>query len=352
MMPFFIEPYPDELVYSWFARYGVRTGYTHYRAIAEDLFVSNSAKPNLEFIIELNQEAYDTITKYKPFDDIIKQHTMFPYYVRFLPKERRVEAYKLLLKMDKKYNDVLYSRRYKTRCRQSLRYCPMCVEEDRNKYGETYWHRIHQLDHIDVCPVHGCYLQDSVVDITSRPSPSLIHAEEVILKKQQDVSYGSALEFKIAQYTSQVFLADVNFKSNVKIGQFLHSCIEYTKYVSSRGVHRYTNLLFKDLQEFYKGLPNLTISEEWQLGKMFSNYQFHTYDICLLTFFLNVPVSDLVKMALPPKSQVEKTDEKILSLHSQGLNYRQISEEIGIAYDYCKLVAKRRRKALQSNEKT
>lgn len=352
MIPFFLEPYPDELVYSWFARYGVRTGYTHYRAIAEDLFISNTAKPNLEFIMELNKEAYDMVTKYKPFEDIIKQHTMFPYYVRFLPKERRLKAYNLLLKMDKRYNDALYSRKNKTQCRQNLRFCPLCVEEDRNKYGETYWHRIHQLDHIDVCPVHGCHLHNSVVDITSKSSPSLIHAEEVILKTSQNISYGTDLEFKIAQYTAQVFLADVNLKSNVQIGRFLHSRIEYTKYVSARGVHRYTNLLFKDLQEFYKGLPNLTISEEWQLGKMFSNYQFHTYDICLLTFFLNVPVSDLVKMALPKKSQVEKTDEKILLLHSQGLNYRQISEEIGIAYDYCKLVAKHRRKALQSNEKT
>lgn len=236
-VPFFIEPYPDELVYSWFARYGVRTGYTHYRAIAEDLFISNTAKPNLEFIMELNKEAYDMVTKYKPFDDIIKQHTMFPYYVRFLPKERRVKAYKLLLKMDKGYNDALYSRKNKTRCRQNLRFCPLCVEEDRSKYGETYWHRIHQLDHIDVCPMHGCYLHNSVVDITSKSSPSLIHAEEVILKTPQNILYGTDLEFQLAEYTAQVFQADVNLKNNVKIGQFLHSRIEYTKYVSARGVH-------------------------------------------------------------------------------------------------------------------
>ena len=124
MISFFPEPYPDELVYSWFARYGMRTGYTHYRAIAEDLYVSNTAKPNLEFIMELNPEAYKVVTRYKSFEDIIKQHTMFPYYVRFLPKKRRVKAYKLLLKMDKGYNDALYSRKHKTQCRQSLRYCP------------------------------------------------------------------------------------------------------------------------------------------------------------------------------------------------------------------------------------
>ena len=53
MISFFPDVYPDELAYSWFARYGVRSGYTHYRAIADDLFTSHTAKPNLEFIIEL-----------------------------------------------------------------------------------------------------------------------------------------------------------------------------------------------------------------------------------------------------------------------------------------------------------
>ena len=43
MISFFPEVYPDELLYSWFARYGVRTGYTNYRAIADDLFTSNTA---------------------------------------------------------------------------------------------------------------------------------------------------------------------------------------------------------------------------------------------------------------------------------------------------------------------
>lgn len=29
MISFFPDVYPDELAYSWFARYGVRSGYTH-----------------------------------------------------------------------------------------------------------------------------------------------------------------------------------------------------------------------------------------------------------------------------------------------------------------------------------
>lgn len=156
MISFFPDVYPDELAYSWFARYGVRSGYTHYRAIADDLFTSHTAKPNLEFIIELSQDAYSAITSIMPFERFILNHTMFPYYARFLPVERRQKALGHLMNMDKRFNDSLYVRRNKTQHRQWLRYCPLCVEADRERYGETYWHRLHQLDHIDIsvfcCP--------------------------------------------------------------------------------------------------------------------------------------------------------------------------------------------------------
>lgn len=346
MIAFFPAPYPDELVYSWFARYAVRTGYTNYRAVAEDLFVSNTAKPNLEFIIELNAEAHKAVTAYKPFGEIIMQHTMFPYYARFLPKERRCRAFHLLLEMDNRFNDALYSRRFKTQCRQSLRFCPMCANEDRGQYGETYWHRVHQLDHIDICPIHGCCLQNSVVDITSRPSPSLIHAEEVVPLQFDKIVFGSNLALKTAKYTAQVFLAEMDMDNDISVGQFLHSRMEYTKYLSPRGEKRYISLIAKDFEAYYKDLAQSAIREAWQIEKIFSNYQLHTYDICLVALFLGIPVSDLVKMTLPERSQAEIFDDQILTLHAQGLNYRQISNQLGASYDYCKLVAKRRRIAV------
>jgi hypothetical protein len=96
-----------------------------------------------------------------------------------------------------------------------------------------------------------------------------------------------------------------------------------------------------DFEAYYKDLPQSAIREAWQIEKIFSNYQLHTYDICLVALFLGIPVSDLVKITLPERSQSEKFDEQILTLHAQGLNYRQISNQMGASYDYCKLVAYR-----------
>ena len=344
MIAFFPEPYPDELIYSWFARYAVRTGYTNYRAVAEDLFASNTAKPNLEFLMELSDDGYAAVTRNMPFETVIINHTMFPYYARFLPADRRRRAFELLLNMDKRFNDALYIRRNKTQHRQYLRYCPYCVLEDRKVYGETYWHRVHQLDQVEICPIHGCSLLDSVVDVTSKASPSLIHAEEVIPDQLDITTFGSELELSVAQYVVRVFHADLNMDNQLAIGQFLHRKMEHTKYLSVRGQKRYLATLAEDFFEYYKDLDRTTLTEVWQLGKIFSGYCFHTYDISLLAMFLGISASDLVKMAVPEKSQVQLFDEQILTLHSQGLNYRQIANKLGASYDYCKLVSYRQKR--------
>ena len=138
----------------------------------------------------------------------------------------------------------------------------------------------------------------------------------------------------------------MDMDNDISVGQFLHSRMEYTKYLSPRGEKRYLSLIANDFKAHYEELEQSAITEAWQIEKIFSNYQLHTYDICLVALFLNVPVSDLVKMTLPEKSQAEIFDEQILTLHNQGLNFRQIANKLGASYDYCKLVAYRQRKAV------
>ena len=44
------EIYPDELVYSWLARYYIKTGYVRYDFVAEELFQSKTVRPDIEFV--------------------------------------------------------------------------------------------------------------------------------------------------------------------------------------------------------------------------------------------------------------------------------------------------------------
>ena len=143
MLGIFPEPYKDELIYSVMARYYVRSGYAKYVFVAEDLFVKRSVRPSFEYLSALSDEVVDQLTKNQSLIDVLVGHTMFPYHCRFLPLDRRKTALQSIIRMDKNYHNlILFPKR---RTIPTMRYCPMCVVEDRKHLGETYWHRIHQI---------------------------------------------------------------------------------------------------------------------------------------------------------------------------------------------------------------
>lgn len=51
---------------------------------------------------------------------------------------------------------------------ESIRYCPLCAQEDRKIYGEAYWHRLHQIPGVTACARHKLFLNDGY------PLPRLI----------------------------------------------------------------------------------------------------------------------------------------------------------------------------------
>lgn len=245
MMAHFPVPYPDELLYSVFARYYAYSGYMAYAFAAQDLFVKKTTKPDIEFINELTPEAHERITQHMPLESVIEKHTMFPYYARFLPKDRRQQAFSFLIQMDERYHNHLYLPKSKHVTR-FLRYCPLCAEEDRTQYTETYWHRNHQMTGINICPKHHCQLQNSPVPISSKDSPALITAEECVLPLDNVIFSDNELEINVAEYVCSVFNPPVDMDTDISVGQFFHSKMEYTKFLSSRGEQRNTALIHSD----------------------------------------------------------------------------------------------------------
>ena len=332
------KPYPDELLYSWFARYYVRSGYISYRFVAEDLYVNPCTKPNPEFWNKLKDGAIAGINRYMSLEDVIMKHTMFPQNARFLPQERKKKAFDLLLEMNKEYNNALYIKRGHGMKTRWLRYCPICASEDRASVGEMYWHREHQLIGVDICTKHNCRLINSNVEISSKPSPSLMSAElEIPYDEEADFNV-TELERNVARYIVDVFHMPMDFGNEVDVGKYLHSTMEYTKYVMERGLKRKMVEIHKDFIAFYKDLPNNPITEQWHLESVFLNRNMNIYDVCLVAFFLGVSVQDLTTMELPKIAQSKIYDARVKELHAQGLNYRQIADEMNTSYDLVKLV--------------
>ena len=335
MIACFPEFYPNELLYSLLARYYDHSGHLTYRGAAADLLENTTHRPNPEFLNRYTDDALHCITRRLSMEEIILQHTMFPAYARFLPTARRQKAFRSLAEMDRDFCNALPMPNNVSGEKRHLRYCPLCAARDRDEYGETYWHRVHQIVGVNVCPEHGYYLIDSTVLINACGSPSLISAERAFC----DVSplrCKNQIEIALAQYTWQVFKAPLDMERDVMTGDFLNSRLEGTRYVSRRGGHRNMVMLEKEFFEFYRGLTRSRITEDWQLQKVFGNVITGITEVSMVAFFLGLSVSDLCQMRLPEKSQTARFDEQVRELHQSGLSYPQIARQMGAAEETVK----------------
>ena len=102
MISIFPNPLPDELIFSVFSRYYVKSGYLTYRAVAEDLYVNPTNKPSIEFCNLLTEDTIKAITAIMPFDDFLFGHSMINYYNAFLPCEKQSRVISLTEQMNLK----------------------------------------------------------------------------------------------------------------------------------------------------------------------------------------------------------------------------------------------------------
>lgn len=341
MIAYFPAIYPDELIYSQLARYCAKSGYLAYTYAAEELFVSKTVRPDMEFVNTYTPVALKMITRNMPIEDLVVKHTMFPYYGRFLPKERREKAFQALVDMQGNYHNLLPIPKSKGGNSRYLRYCPICVEKDKELYGETFWHCSHQMIGLPVCHIHSCYLINSDVVISGKAPPMLIPAEQAILSLEV-ISTKNEIESRIATYMWNVFQADMDIQSDISVGQLLNSCMSNTKYRSVRGEHRNIRLLHLDFIDFYKQLSDNRFTELWQIQKILTGDRINFYEICLLSMFLGIPPNELCRREINEKPQHRLFDEKVYRLRDEGMKYPEIAKWLNASYDVVKAIGERR----------
>lgn len=158
MLSFFPTPYPDECWYSILCRYHVRSGNVFVQKTFEELFRKknhasiSSIFPN-NTIYDVSQQLPSSVFNVK---DIIINHTAFSYFSRMYSLEKK---YKLLQDIINGNATPLFNATKFEQGKHKLKYCPICCEEDEEKYGENYWHLQHQLPLTDICLKHKCYLK-------------------------------------------------------------------------------------------------------------------------------------------------------------------------------------------------
>jgi hypothetical protein len=98
-------------------------------------------------------------------DEFLRRHTTLPYALAFVPTASQV--WQSLLSGARDRQACRTASRSALACQEYLRYCPACIEDDLIRYGETYWHRSHQLPAVTICVEHRRQLVASAVRVQS-----------------------------------------------------------------------------------------------------------------------------------------------------------------------------------------
>jgi hypothetical protein len=315
MIGYFPSPYKGELLYSICARFSEQVQYPNSKSLCFDLFGSS----NVSAVVDL--PAYlQHLAKTLPPNEcytpklLIQNHTLLPYYRPFLELERATIVERQMLEL----NAIgVYLRlglaASRVRAGKYLQYCPLCVKDDFDKYGETYWHRTHQLPSVIACSIHRIYLEQSSVNTYCSPHQhQFISAGKVIpvsiIPRFLNNSHKHLLFFKLAQISSELLEKDFPAtSSDVLLNKYLGLLID-------RGLASYSlNLRARKLEmEFLHFYPPEFLSEfgcdltktdnsskgNWLLHllrKKQSNAK-HPLHHLLLLLFLNTTVSDFFNL--------------------------------------------------------
>ena len=299
MISYFPAIYPDELVYSWLCRYYVHSGFFSSKSAMQELYCKRSDNPSKEFIGNLNPGAMEQIAKMYPLDKLVLEHTMYPQYARFIPLEQKKTAL-YRLGHDNCVAHHLFCVLLRSKGEQYLLFCPLCVEDDRKAYSETYWHRKHQIRNMGICTKHRCRLVESSVPAKSEqcftfcPAEHCIGCDKVVFEEDQ-------LMVRYAMYLESVFDAPMDFDNDIPVSSILYDGLSRTKYLKPSGRSRYTKMLADDLNEFYREMGLYTIASMYQIQKVLLGRRSDFSIVCQIAFFLGMEPEEITSPALTPE---------------------------------------------------
>lgn len=181
MIGHFAWLYPDETVQCGIARSTGRTEDPSKKSAVKSLFgrTTITAVTDLPSHLNLLVESMP-VSNSDDAASLVDEHTLWPILTAFQPTERRMRSRSDMMEHGQTYLNLGLMA---TGCPfpRWLRFCPICSARDRVRFGETYWHRVHQVPGINVCAHHSVRLVSSKVSYRhSRNRHDFRPADEVI----------------------------------------------------------------------------------------------------------------------------------------------------------------------------
>ncbi|MBW4485319.1 MAG: TnsD family transposase [Tildeniella torsiva UHER 1998/13D] len=183
MISCFPDPYPDELLYSLCARYAERVRFSDKKSIIQELFGDGAAIAVVDLPGSLGHLS-DSLPYSNAYtvESLIQKHTLFPFFSPFLQLHQAQQVWR----------DIETGKGCAVHGRAGiiastiqpphwLRFCPLCARKDKNDFGEYYWHRLHQIPGVEVCPEHNVCLVNSKARVKNpKTRHSFIAADDAI----------------------------------------------------------------------------------------------------------------------------------------------------------------------------
>ena len=153
MLTYFPSTYPDEWWYSVLCRYHVRSGHPKHATTISELY---NGRPMVHGRLVPGGDCTAVLSNLPPgvlsIDDVLANHTLLPYYTRFFQADKKRQVWDALL--DGHGSGITSLRTQMPDGTEGLKYCPTCYLLDTEKYGEPFWHRVHQIPLLPICPMH------------------------------------------------------------------------------------------------------------------------------------------------------------------------------------------------------
>ncbi|MBN3879588.1 MULTISPECIES: TnsD family transposase [unclassified Nostoc] len=310
MIGFFPDPYPDELLYSACARYQERLTNISKESVCYELFGSKASAyidipGHLSYLIAVLPPGHSYTIDY-----LIDNHTLLPLYLPFLTQELENQ-----LRDDMKGEDASKTYRHlgcssnKVKSPDWLKFCPLCVEEDKKKFGECYWHRIHQVPGVFVCPLHEVFLENSNVPMRNRENRYNFFTAEKAVKE----NYFSTSDLLTPYYAYCLKIAhDVNWllnqhqilpNSELLYNRYLYLVIQnkFSTYKGQLYKFDFVKAFANFYPEGYLKLLNCEVDENWKRNWIYrplrpSERSIHPLRHLLLIHFFGYSVEEFFNL--------------------------------------------------------
>jgi len=252
MLNFFPTPYPDEIFYSVLCRYHLRSVNNSSKQSNLDLWNRVPGKGLLfpEGITHLTEKIPSQANL--SAEQFIRENTIFPLLKPFISKNRG-ETVLNMMKNGTSGRSISAAAGFmgnRFTIPKYLRCCEQCVHDDTSIYGEAYWHRLHQLPGVYVCPKHGTQIIETNISISTLKQK---YYPTIPVLMQESKIFSADITAKLAWFSAD---AEWILNHGEKLGCYEETCRIYDDILKTKGFRHLTgrnryDRLSSAIVEFY-----------------------------------------------------------------------------------------------------